>query len=247
MAIVAKTDKENPKIPGTIYTAAAAVEKAGGKAIAIKCDIRDEKSVEEAVKKTVKAFGGIDILINNASAISLTNMDDTPMKRFDLMNQINSRGTYLCAKACIPYLKKSKNPHILTLSPPLNIFEDGANWFKGHIAYTLAKYGMTLITFGLSEELKPFGVGCNTLWPRTAIATAAVKNLLGGDSSVRKSRTPDIMADSAYEILTADAGCTNGQYFLDDHVLASVGVDDLRKYKVDPTVPDEDLMPDFFC
>jgi len=248
VAIVAKTVKPHAKLPGTIFTAAEAVEKAGGKALALECDIRDEKSVQAAVDKCVEKFGGIDILVNNASALSLTPTDKTDMKRFDLMHAINTRGTFLCSKLCLPHLKKSENPHILTLSPPLDIFKDpNTNWFKDHCAYTMAKYGMTLCAYGMAEEFAEFGIAVNTLWPRTAIATAAVKNLLGGDKSLKMSRKPEIMSDAAHFILTADAKETTGNYFMDDEILISKGAMELSGYACVPGTKDHELLPDYFC
>lgn len=218
------------------------MDKAGGKGLPILCDIRFEDQVEAAIEKVVSTFGGIDILVNNASAISLTPTEDTPMKKFDLMHQINTRGTYLLSKVCLPHLKKAKNPHILNLSPPLNM---DAKWFAPHPAYTMAKYGMSMCVLGMSQAYKD-EVAVNALWPRTAIATVAVQNLLGGDHAVKNSRTDSIMADAAYVVLTSRAASTSGNYFIDDEVLASVGVTNLDKYKVDPTVNDRDLAPDFF-
>ena len=240
VAIVAKTTEPHPKLPGTIYTAAEAVEKAGGKALAIACDIRSEEAVADAVKQTVAKFGGIDILVNNASAISLTGTLETPMKRYDLMHQINIRGTFLCSQLCLPHLLKASNPHVLNLSPPLNM---EARWFRGHVAYTMAKFGMSMCVLGMAEEFKDRGVAFNALWPRTAIATAAVQNLLGGDVAMKGSRTPDIMSDAAHVILTRPSRECTGNFFVDDDVLASVGVTDLTKYAVDPTA---ELVPDFF-
>jgi citronellol/citronellal dehydrogenase len=246
VAILAKTVTPHPKLEGTIYTAAKEIEKCGGKALAIKCDIRDEKSVQAAIDETVKTFGGIDILINNASAIYNTPVEDTEMKRFDLAMSINTRGTFLASKLCIPHLRKSNNPHILTISPPLYISGTKTNWFaRTGTGYVMAKYGMTLITHGLAEELANDGIACNTLWPRTAIATAAVQNLLGGDSSINGSRIPEIMGDSAYYILTSDSKKTTDQFFIDDEVMVSNGVYDLSKYKVNPNLPDHKLMTDF--
>ena len=228
IAIAAKTVTPHPKLEGTIFTAAEKIRKAGGKCLPIQCDIRDEKSVKEAVDKCAKEFGGIDILINNASAIYKTPIEETETKRFDLAMSINTRGTFLCSKYCIPYLKNSSNPHILTISPPLNMGDPKINWFaRVGTGYVLAKYGMTLITHGLAEELENYGIGCNTLWPRTAIATAAVNNLLGGGPVINASRTVDIMADSAYIILTSNSKKTNDQFFMDDEVLAGVGITDL--------------------
>jgi citronellol/citronellal dehydrogenase len=211
VAILAKTTEENPKLPGTIYSAAKEIEQAGGKALPLACDIRNDKAVEDCIKKIVDTFGGIDILINNASAISLTPTEETSLKKYDLMHQINIRGTFLLSKLCIPYLKKSSNPHIINLSPPLDM---DPKWFAPHVAYTMAKYGMSMCVLGMAEELKPFGIGVNALWPRTGIATAAVKNLLGGDTAMRISRTDEILADAAYVILTSDSKKTTGNFFI---------------------------------
>ena len=244
VVIAAKTAEPHPKLPGTIYTAAEEIEKAGGKALPCLVDERDEDQVKAAVKKAVDTFGGIDVLVNNASAISLTGTLETPMKRFDLMHQINTRGTFLCSQACIPYLEKAENPHILNLAPPLKSITE-AKWFGPHVAYTMAKFGMTLCVLGMAEELRPKKIAVNALWPRTVIATAAVQNLLGGDDVMKGSRTPEIMADAAYVVLTrksTDAGNT-GQYFIDDEVLASAGITNLDGYQ---SVPGTDLIPDFF-
>jgi citronellol/citronellal dehydrogenase len=240
VVIAAKTTEEDPRIPGTIYTAAEEIDKAGGRALAVKVDIRFEEQVEEAVEKAVKTFGGIDILINNASAINLSDTVNTPMKRFDLMHGINLRGTFLCSKICVPHLKKAPNPHILTLSPPLNL---DPKWFAPHVAYTIAKYGMSMCVLGMAEEFKADGVAVNALWPRTTIATAAVKNLLGGDAMISQSRTEDIMADAAHAILTKPSRETTGNFFLDEDVLRKEGVTDFDKYAVKPGEP---LMPDLF-
>jgi citronellol/citronellal dehydrogenase len=240
VAIVAKTSEPHPKLPGTIHSAAEDMEKAGGKALALQVDIRDEAAVLAAVQKTVETFGGIDILVNNASAISLTGTLDTEMKRYDLMHSINTRGTFLCSKACIPHLAKGKNPHILNLSPPLNM---EARWFAPHVAYTMAKFGMSMCVLGMHEELRPRGIAVNALWPRTAIATAAVKNLLGGDLAVRGSRTPEIMADAAHAIFTKPSRDCTGQFFVDEDLLRAEGVTDFDKYAVDPSA---ELIPDFF-
>lgn len=240
IAIVAKTAEPHPKLPGTIYSAAEDMEKAGGKALALQVDIRDEGAVIEAVKKTVATFGGIDILVNNASAISLTGTLDTEMKRYDLMHQINTRGTFLCSKVCIPHLEKAQNPHILNLSPPLNM---EARWFAPHVAYTMAKFGMSMCVLGMHEELRGKGIAVNALWPRTAIATAAVKNLLGGDEAIKGSRTVEIMSDAAHAILTKASRETTGNFFVDEDVLKAEGVTDFTKYAVDPTA---ELFPDFF-
>jgi citronellol/citronellal dehydrogenase len=240
VAIVAKTTEPHPKLPGTIFTAAEEIEKAGGKALALAVDIRNEEQVIDAVAKTVAKFGGIDILVNNASAISLTGTVATPMKRYDLMHQINTRGTFLCSQVCIPHLKKAANPHILNLSPPLNM---EARWFAPHVAYTMAKFGMSMCVLGMHEELRSDGIAVNALWPRTAIATAAVQNLLGGDQAMAGSRKPEIMADAAHVILTRPSREFTGKFCIDDEVLASVGVTDLDKYAVKPGSP---LFPDFF-
>lgn len=240
VVIAAKTTEPHPKLEGTIYSAAEEIEKAGGKALACLVDVRDEAQIAEAVKKAIETFGGLDILVNNASAISLTGTLETPMKRFDLMHQINTRGTFACSQACIPYLAKAENPHILNLSPPLN-FE--AKWFAPHVAYTMAKFGMSLCVLGMADELRPKKIGVNALWPRTVIATAAVQNLLGGDAVMKGSRTPDIMADAAHVILTRPSASCTGNFFVDDEVLASEGITDLSKYA---SVPGAELIPDFF-
>ncbi|AKF05686.1 SDR family oxidoreductase [Sandaracinus amylolyticus] len=240
VAIVAKTTEPHPKLPGTIYTAAQEIEKAGGKALPIACDIRDENAVAAAVQKTVETFGGIDVLVNNASAISLTGTPDTQMKRYDLMHSINTRGTFVCSQACIPHLLKSSNPHVLNLSPPLNMEE---RWFAPHVAYTMAKFGMSMCVLGMAGEFRGRGIAFNALWPRTTIATAAVQNLLGGDDMIRGSRKPEIMGDAAYVILTRPSRECTGNFFIDDDVLASVGKTDLSEYAIDPTAT---LMPDFF-
>jgi citronellol/citronellal dehydrogenase len=243
VAIVAKTVTPQKNLPGTIYTAAEEIKKAGGQALPIQCDIRDEQSVRKAVELTVSTFGGIDILINNASAINLSHTEELDMKRYDLMMSINTRGSYMCSKYCLPYLKKSSNPHILNISPPLNFQQ---KWFKDHVAYTMAKFGMSLCVLGMSGEFKKYGIGVNALWPKTTISTAAVINLLGGDALGRVSRTPDIMADAAYVILTSCSKATNGNFFIDDEVMISKGVIDLTKYNVDTKLPQYELAPDFF-
>lgn len=246
MAIAAKTTEPHPNLPGTIYTAAKEIEEAGGQALAIKCDIRDEESVKEAIAKTVEKFGGIDILVNNASAISLTTTPLTPMKKFDLMHSINTRGTYMVSKYAHEHLANGSNPHILNISPPLDMFSQNTNWFAPHVGYTMAKYGMTLCAYGMSGEFKEDGIACNTLWPRTAIATSAVKNLLGGDAVMRMSRTPEIMADAAYVILTSDSTKTTGGFYMDDEVLASEGEDKMEKYNCVKGIRNEDLAADYF-
>jgi citronellol/citronellal dehydrogenase len=238
IVIVAKTAETNPKLPGTIYSAAAEIEEAGGRALPLQTDIRDEAAVLAAVQRTEEEFGGIDILINNASAISLTNTRDTPMKRFDLMFGVNVRGTYLCTQACLPQLVKSaqagRNPHVLNMSPPLSM---KTRWFQNHVAYTMAKYGMSECTLGHSGEFKPLG-----LWPRTAIATAALQMIPGLDTD--KCRTPEILADAAHLILTSDARTTTGNFFIDDELLARHGITDLDRYSVVPGT--RDFVPDFF-
>ncbi|MFQ3582148.1 MAG: NAD(P)-dependent oxidoreductase [Chloracidobacterium sp.] len=240
IAIAAKTAEPHPKLPGTVYTAAAEVEAAGGKALPLVVDIQDENQVTAAVARTVDTFGGIDILINNASAISLTPTLQTPMKRYDLMHRINTRGTFVCSQAVLPHLLRSENPHILNISPPLNM---EARWFAPHVAYTMAKYGMSMCVLGMAEEFRHQGVGVNALWPRTAIATAAVQNLLGGDETIRRCRTPEIMADAAHAILTRSSRDCTGNFFIDEDVLRATGVTDFTRYAVDPTA---DLLPDFF-
>jgi citronellol/citronellal dehydrogenase len=229
IVIASKSVEENPQLGGTIFSAAAEMEAAGGKALAVQCDIRDELQIQKAVEAAIDRFGGIDILINNASAISLTATEQTEPKRFDLMYDINVRGTFFVSKACIPHLKKSANPHILTLSPPLNM---DIKWFTNHVAYTISKYDMTMIMLGLSAELKQYNIGANALWPRTTIATAAVKNLLGGDTLVKMSRTAEIVADAAYYILSRPSGSCTGNTFIDEEVLLNEGVTNLDKYSV---------------
>jgi citronellol/citronellal dehydrogenase len=233
IAIAAKTTEPHPKLPGTIFTAAKDIEDAGGKALAIACDIRDENQIAAAVEQAAKAFGGIDILINNASAINLTNTENTPAKRFDLMMGVNTRGTFLTSQACLPYLKKSAqeggNPHILMLSPPLSM---KGKWFKPHLAYTMAKYGMSMCVLGLADELKRDGIGVNALWPRTAINTAALAMIPGMD--IEFCRTTEIISDTAYIILNRSGKECSGNFFIDEQVLASEGITDLDKYAVVP-------------
>jgi len=240
IAIAAKTAEPHPKLKGTIYTAADEIRAAGGNALPLVCDIRDEAQVISAIEKTVSEFGGIDICVNNASAISLTNSQGTDMKRFDLMMGINTRGTFMVSKYCIPHLRKAGNPHILMLSPPLDM---KVKWFEHSTAYTIAKFGMSMCVLGLSGELKSAGVAVNALWPRTTIATAAVGNLLGGDAMMRASRKPDIMGDAAHVILIKPAREFTGRFCIDDKVLYDSGMRDFEPYRVDPTVP---LMSDFF-
>lgn len=231
IVVVAKSVDENPKLGGTIFSAANEIENAGGKALAVQCDIRFEDQVKNAVEKGVEIFGGIDILINNASAISLTPVEKTEMKAFSLMHDINVKGTFMVSKACIPFLRNGSNPHILNLSPPINL---DLKWFKNHLAYTICKYNMTMIALGLSGELKKYGIAANTLWPRTTIATAAVKNLLGGDALIQMSRTPQIIADSAYYILQRPSTECTGNTFIDEEVLAEEAITNLEKYAVKP-------------
>jgi citronellol/citronellal dehydrogenase len=239
VVIAAKTAEPHPKLPGTIYTSAEEIEEAGGKALPILCDIRDEEQVQSAVQQTVDTFGGIDILVNNASAISLTGTLQTPMKRFDLMNQVNARGTFMVSQKCIPHLLAAANPHVLNLSPPLDF---DVKWFANHPAYTLAKYSMSVYAWAMAEEFKG-KIAFNCLWPRTGIATAAIANVLGGEEGMKRCRKPEIMADAAHAILSRPAMECSGNFFMDDEVLAAEGVTDLDKYAVSPGTP---LMPDFF-
>ncbi len=238
VAIAAKTVEPHPKLEGTIHTAAAEIEKAGGKALPLAVDVRDEEAVKAAIDKTAATFGGLDIVVNNASAISLTPVTQTDMKRFDLMHQINTRGTFMVSKYAIPHLLKAANPHILMLSPPLDMKE---KWFAPHTAYTMAKFGMSLVVLGLAGELRG-KVAVNALWPRTTIATAAIKNLLGGDAIMRRSRTPAILADAAYRIFAKDKNFT-GNFLIDDNFLEREGVTDFDAYRADPSQP---LQSDFF-
>ena len=240
VAIAAKTAEPHPKLPGTVFSAAKEIDEAGGKGLALVTDIRFEDQIAAAVAKTVETFGGIDILVNNASAISLTSTEQTPMKRYDLMHQINTRGTYACSQACIPHLKRAQNPHILNISPPLNMEE---RWFAPHVAYTMAKFGMSMCVLGMAGEFRNAGIAVNALWPRTTIATAAIQNLLGGEAAMRGSRKPAIMADAAYAVLTKPSRELTGRFLIDDEVLAAEGKTDLSEYALDPTAP---LLPDFF-
>lgn len=234
VAIAAKTTQAHPRLPGTIYTAAEEVEAAGGSALPVVCDIRFEDQVVAAVEATVERFGGIDVVVNNASAISLTPTLQTEMKRYDLMNQVNTRGTFVVSKAAIPHLKEAANPHILTMSPPLDM---RARWFAPHVAYTIAKMGMSMCTLGMSEELRADGIAVNSLWPLTTIDTAAVRNVLGGDAMARRSRTPQILADAAYAILTRPSRECTGNFFIDEEVLRSEGVTDFDQYAPGATEP----------
>lgn len=240
IVIAAKTTEPHPKLPGTIFTAAEEVEEAGGRALAVKTDIRYEEQVQAAIDAAVDKFGGIDVCINNASAINLTGTQQVSMKRYDLMHQVNARGTFMTSKLCLPHLLESDNPHILNISPPLNM---ETRWFAPHVAYTMAKFGMSMCVLGMAEEFKDEGVAVNALWPRTAIATAAVENLLGGDQMVQQSRKPEIMADAAYAILCRPSRDCTGNFFVDEDVLREEGVEDFETYAVDPSQP---LMPDFF-
>jgi citronellol/citronellal dehydrogenase len=240
IVVAAKSTAENPKLGGTIYSAANAMKEAGGNGLAIQLDIRFEDQIESAVEKTVQEFGGIDILINNASAINLSTTENTEAKRFDLMHDINVRGTFMMTKACIPYLKKSANPHILTLSPPLNL---NPKWFANHLAYTMSKYNMSMMTIGWAEELRKDGIAANSLWPRTTIDTAAVRNLLGGEALAKMSRTPEILADAAAIILTKPATIYTGKLLIDEEVFREEGIHDLSRYSV---VPGAQLYKDLF-
>jgi citronellol/citronellal dehydrogenase len=240
VAIAAKTVEPHPKLPGTIYTAAEAIEQAGGKALPLVVDVRDETTVKEAIDKTAAHFGGVDIVVNNASAISLTPVVATDMKRYDLMQQINTRGTFVVSKWAIPHLQKAANPHILMISPPLDMKE---KWFAPHTAYSIAKFGMSLVVLGLAGELRNKGIAVNALWPRTVIATAAVNNLLGGDALMRASRRPDIVADAAHAVFSRPSRELTGRFLIDDTFLAESGVSDFEQYRVDPS---QKLVQDFF-
>lgn len=240
IVIAAKTTEPHPKLSGTIYTAAGEVDAAGGKALPVAVDIRSEDMVTDAIQQAIATFGGIDILVNNASAINLSKTRNLSMKRYDLMQDINVRGTFMVSKHCLPYLEQSENPHILTLSPPLNLKPE---WFGAHLGYTLSKFGMSMTVLGLAEELKGAGIAVNALWPKTTIATAAVRNLLGGEEMIQKSRQPGIMADAAFVILNKDSRSCSGNFFIDEEVLAANGVTDFSQYAVNP---EKSLMPDLF-
>ena len=240
LVIVAKTVEEHPKLPGTIYTAAAEIEAAGGRALAIQTDIRDENQIHRAVEQATKTFGKIDVLVNNASAIFLAGTLETPMKRYDLMHSVNARGTYAMSQACLPSLLQADNPHILNISPPLDL---QSKWFAPHVAYSMAKFGMSLCVLGMAEEFRDQGIAVNALWPRTAIATAAIQNLLGGAEAIRCCRQPSIMADAAYLIVTQPSRELTGQFLVDDQVLADHGITNFEDYAVDPT---QELLLDFF-
>lgn len=239
IVVAAKTDRRHPKLPGTIHETVSDIEAAGGKGLAVKVDVRDDEAVDQAVEQAVGHFGGVDILVNNASAIQLQNTRDLPMKRFDLMFGVNVRGTYTATRACIPHLLKSDNPHVLNLSPPLNL---NSVWFKDHVAYTMAKYGMSMCVLGMAEEFRDSGVAFNALWPRTVIATAAI-NLLGDAVSAENCRTPEIMADAAHEILIRNSRECTGNFFLDENVLRSTGMRNFDRYQVKPGRP---LLKDLF-
>jgi citronellol/citronellal dehydrogenase len=241
VALIAKTAEPNPKLEGTVYTAAEAIEDAGGQALPIVGDIRDEEQVFSAVADTVERFGGIDVCVNNASAINLSGTEELEMKRYDLMQDINTRGTFLVSKACIPHLKHAENPHVLSLSPPLNL---NPKWFGSYAAYAIAKYGMSMCTLGMAEEFREDGIAFNSLWPRTIIATAAVQNLLGGEEAMSRSRKPDLVADAAYAIVTRPSRQTTGNFFLAEDVLAEEGVTDLSQYSYGDS--ETDLQPDLF-
>jgi citronellol/citronellal dehydrogenase len=238
--VAAKSTEPHPRLPGTIYTAAEEIEKAGGHALPEVVDVRDESQIARAVEAGAARFGGIDILVNNASAIGLTGTLQTPMKRFDLMHQINTRGTFACSQACLPHLLQAKNPHILNLSPPLAM---KPKWFGAHLAYTMAKYGMSLCVLGMAEEFREEGVAVNALWPRTIIATAAIRNLLGGEEGIRASRQPEIVADAAHAILTRDSRSCTGNFFIDEDVLRAEGATDFQKYAA---APGSELVTDLF-
>lgn len=240
VAVVAKTVEPHPRLPGTVYSAVADIEAVGGKGLACVADIRFEEQLHTAVEQTVAAFGGVDILVNNASAIHLAGTRATPMKRFDLMHAVNVRGTYLASQLCLPHLEQAGNPHILNLSPPLNL---EPKWFANHVAYTMSKYGMSMCVLGMSEELRDRGIAVNALWPKTAIATAAIVNLLGGESALRGCRKPEIVADAAHHILTRPSESCTGNFFVDESLLRDVGVTDFARYAVEPGT---ELMPDFF-
>lgn len=240
VVILAKTTAPHPKLEGTIFTAAAAIEAAGGKALPLAVDVRDDAAVQAAVAEAVKTFGGIDILVNNASTVQLTNSEQTDLKRFDLMQQINLRGTFVCTQACLPHLKQAANPHILTISPPLSM---EAKWFKDCLAYSISKYGMSMCVLGMAEEFKKYGIAVNALWPKTTIATAAIQNLLGGDEMMRRSRTTAIVADAAMAIFKRPSKTCTGNFFIDEAVMREEGTTDFTPYAVDPTA---ELAPDLY-
>ena len=243
IAIAAKTAEPHPKLPGTIYSAADEIIAAGGQALPLVVDVRFEDQVESAMKQTVERFGGIDILVNNASAINLSGTESVTMKAYDLMHNINTRGTFLCSKLAVPFLRKADNPHVLNLSSPLNM---ETRWFQNHVAYTMAKFGMSMCVLGMSEEFRSDGIAFNALWPRTAIATAAVGNIIGGDPIIQRSRKVEIMADAAHVILTRNSREFSGNFCVDQEVLEAEGASDFSKYRFNPELAEKDLMPDFF-
>lgn len=240
IAVVGKTAEPHPRLPGTVYSAAAEIETAGGFALPCVCDVRDDEQLQRAVASTAERFGGIDILVNNASAIYLAGTLHTPMKRFDLMHAVNVRATFMASQYCLPFLKNASNPHILNISPPLNLDN---RWFAGHVAYTMSKYGMSMCVLGMAEEFRPDGIAVNALWPKTAIATSAIENLLGGPAALQGCRRPEIMADAAHLILTKDSRTDSGNFFVDEDLLRNVGCNDFSSYAVSP---DTELIPDFF-
>jgi citronellol/citronellal dehydrogenase len=243
VVIAAKTTQPHPKLPGTIYTAAQEIQQAGGCALPLEVDIRHEDQVRQAIERTHEQFGGLDILVNNASAINLTGTETVEMKRFDLMHSVNTRGSFLCSKYAVPLLKNSDNPHVLMISPPLNM---QARWFAPHVAYTMAKFGMSMCVLGMAEEFRSQGIAFNALWPRTTIATAAIANLLGGEQVMQMSRKPEIMADAAYVIFNRPSREFTGNFLIDDDVLIESGVADFRQYQVNAELPADQLAPDFF-
>jgi citronellol/citronellal dehydrogenase len=243
VCLIAKTDEPDPRLPGTIHTAAAEIESAGGQALPVVGDIRDEDSVIGAVEKCVERFGGIDICVNNASAINLSGTVALPMKRYDLMQDINTRGTFLVSKTCVPHLRNADNPHVLTLSPPLDL---QPRWFANHPAYTISKFGMSMLTLGLAEEFREDGIAFNSLWPRTLIATAAVQNVVGGEAAMSGARRPEIVADAARAIFARPARECTGNFFIDDEVLAGEGVSDLSQYRYRADASEDDLIPDLY-
>lgn len=243
IVIAAKTTEPHPKLEGTIYSAAEEIVAAGGKCLPLQVDIRIDEQVEQAMRKAAETFGGLDILVNNASALNLGSTETLEMKRFDLMHQINYRGTFLCSQKAIPFLKKAENPHVLNLAPPITL---NPMWWSRHMAYTAAKMGMSLCVLGMAEEFKPAGIAFNALWPKTTIATAAVANHIGGDMAIKHSRTPAIMADAAYAILSKPSRDCTGNFFIDEAVLRAEGVTDFRAYQVDPSLDPSSMMPDFF-
>lgn len=243
IVIAAKTTEPHPKLTGTIHTAAEEIRRAGGQALPLAVDIRFEDQVQQAMQAAAREFGGVDILVNNASAINLSGTQQVDMKRYDLMHSVNTRGTFLCCKHAVPYLKQSTNAHVLMISPPLNM---ESRWFAPHVAYTMAKFGMSMCVLGMAEEFRSAGIAFNALWPRTTIATAAIENLLGGDRMMKISRKPEIMADAAWHILTRLSRQCTGRFWIDDEVLIEAGVKDLTAYQVDPSLPQSQLAPDFF-